>query len=141
MRHTRVTKDSGMFVRGTIEGQPLEWLVDTGCTCTIVAGGVFSNIPETERPKLEPYGGQLVSADGSSLHVLGVARVNVQFGEQQMRHDVLVADVTNAGLIGTDFLRAHGMTLDFSTGSMTCAGEGVMTICRRGIERCCREAY
>ena len=32
----RVTKDSGVFVKGMVETMPIEWLVDIGCTTTIV---------------------------------------------------------------------------------------------------------
>ena len=57
-----------------------------------------------------------------------------------MRHKVLVADITNEGLIGTEFLRTHGMVLDFANNQVLCEGEKIVAQCQEGADRACRIA-
>ena len=47
-----------------------------------------------------------------------------------MRCVVLVADIANESLIGTDFLRAHRMVLDFTANKIICDGDPVIDKCQ-----------
>ena len=52
--HTvRVTRELGFFVDGRIEDIRCEWMTDTGCSRTIIAGRVFDRIPEDSHPELQ----------------------------------------------------------------------------------------
>ena len=39
---------------------------------------------------------------------------------------VLVAEIANEGLISTDFLRAHGIVIDFANNKVTSEGEMII---------------
>ena len=78
----RVTKDSGLFVKGRIQDVGVEWLVDTGCTSTIVSVRKFYEIPEDQQPKVEPYRRVLTSADGSVIGVHGTSELMVGVGRR-----------------------------------------------------------
>ena len=93
----RATRDSGFFADGRTEDCICEWLIDTGC-----------------RPQLDEYEGTLLSADDSPIKVHGWAEMNIKKGNKLMRHMVLVNDIANEGLIGTGFLRANQMIIDFA---------------------------
>ena len=116
----------------------VQWLIDTGCTVTIISTSKFQDIPVEDRPKLEKYEKTLVAANDQALTVHGQAVFNIKFGTQWVRHKTLVADVSNEGLIGLDFLTKHKVTLDFSTKTVTCSGEEVEAQCRQTVERACR---
>ena len=133
-----MTKDSGIFIQGTAETLPIEWLVDTGCTTTIVSSCVFDALHPDERPRILNYNGELTSVDGSPVKVRGQALMNVQIGSKLFQHSVLVADVTNQGILGMDFLQKHRMTLDFAKGKLTCDECEIKAQTRAGTHRACR---
>ena len=60
--HT-VTRESGFFVDGRIVGIRYEWMIDTGCSRTIIAGRIFDKLSEDSRPELQVYDETLLSAD------------------------------------------------------------------------------
>ena len=45
---------------------------------------------------------------------------------------VLVADVANKGLVGTDFLRAHWIIMDFAANKAMCDGDPVIARYQEG---------
>ena len=136
--HLRAGQESGIFIKGKVETMPIEWLVDTGCTITIVNTRLFDAIHPDEQPRLIPYHGKLTSVDGSSVKVKGQALMNIQIGTKLLQHTALVADVTNQGIIGLDFLQKHQMILDCARNKLTCDGQEVKAYCRAGTHRACR---
>ena len=136
--HIRVTKDSGLFTNEKIENRNVEWLVDTGCTTTLLSKKIFERMHPDEQPELSPYRGTLISADGSTIKVLGQAEFNVQIGTKAVQHSIIVAEITNEGLLGMDFLQSHGMILDFARGKIILEGQEILAHCRTGITRTCR---
>ena len=139
MKHKlRVTKDSGIFIQGKVETMPIEWLVDTGCTTTIISAKIFDAIQPDEQPRVLQYDGELTSVDGSTVTVKGQALINIMIGAKLFQHNVLVADVTNQGILGIDFLQKYGMTLDFAKGKLMCEGNEIRAQCRTGTHRACR---
>ena len=52
--------------------------------------------------------------------------MNIQLGDKHVRHMVLVAEIDNEGLIGTDFLRAHGIVIDFANNRVTSKGQTII---------------
>ena len=91
----------------------MKWLVDTGCTTTIVSTRKFEAIPEDNRPEVEKYDRPLVSTDDTPLRVAAQTVLNIQLGNRTVRHRVIIAEISNEGLIGIDFLVQHKVTLDF----------------------------
>ena len=84
------------------------------------------------------YTGKLLSADDSPIQVHGRTTLTVTVGNKTVQHSVLVADITNEGLIGLDFLTTHKLVLDFSTNKIFCNGEELVACCRVGTDRACR---
>ena len=97
-------------------------------------------IPEERRPELKEHPTVLVTADDQPLKLYGQAVFNIKFGSYWVRHAALVAEVTNDGLIGIDFLSQHGVTLNFSTKTISFHGEDLEAQCNRTQEKACRIA-
>ena len=93
-------------------------MIDTECLRTIIAGRIFDKLSEDSRRELQIYDGTLLSADDSSIRVYGKAVMNIELGDKHVRHMVLVAEIAKEGLIGTDFLRAHGIVFDFANNNI-----------------------
>ena len=50
----RVTKSMGLYISGLVEGLPNEWLVDTGCSTTILSSNQYRTMSEAPRPEQTP---------------------------------------------------------------------------------------
>ena len=113
--------------------------MDTGCTSTIIAERIFQQIPENRRPAVEPHRSTVVSADGSPISLTGTATMTICVGGKTRKHRVIIADVSNEGLIGIDFMKAHGVVvLNFDGETVTWGDEPVAAQCRLGKEKACR---
>ena len=105
----KISKENAFYIPGQVEQKSLEWLIDTGCTTTIVSSRLYNSMKLDERPELTPCSRVLLSADDSSIGVLGQALMNIIVGDKLVQHKVLVTDVADDGSLGTDFLKAHQM--------------------------------
>ena len=123
-----------------MEDTPVHWLIDTGCTTTILSVNKYLAIPEDQRPELYEVDTVLVTADDTPLKILGRTIFNIKFGKQWVRHSVIVANVTNEGLIGMDFLLEHKVSLDFANKTVHFHGEDFQAQCNSTRERACRVA-
>lgn len=79
-----------------------------------------------------------MTADDTPLKVYGQGIFNLKFGNHWVRHKTLVADVTNAGMIGIDFLSQHGAAIDFGSKKITFQGEKMDAQCQLTRDRACR---
>ena len=74
------------------------------------------------------------------MKVFGKAEFQMKIGDFWFRHEVLVAGVTNDGLIGFEFLTEHEMTLDFGRKQVKYRGETIKAQCQRIQNLVCRVA-
>ena len=84
----------------------------------------------------------MLHADGSSLPFLGRGRFHIQLGEEQVLHDVWVAEIELDGIIGMDFIRAHNCRLTLGQGRYELPLNGHVTECVGGeeLQMCARVA-
>ena len=134
----RLTYDGGMFLIGKAENTHCEWLMDTGCTTTLLSTRLYQKMAEDEKPDLQTYSGKLLSADGSEIKSVGVTQMNIRLGKQQFRQRTIVCDITNDGLIGLDFLKNHDVQVNFSKNQVMCKGEILPSKYNAGTPKACR---
>ena len=121
----RSSGSDSLFVPGSAYGQGLDWLIDTGCSVTLISTGVYYDIPDHERPKLSPYEIELTQAGGTPLQVSGMAQMTVKVGKQRLKHPVIVADCLDSGILGLDFLSEHGGQIDLKSGTVKIRGVNI----------------
>ena len=90
-------------------------------------------IPEAVRPKLEVNDVGMATADGSHLSDLGKVNLRVKVDSKEYEHSFIVANVTNEGILGTDFLGMHGCKIDFCTNMFFSGGHSMST--RNALDR------
>ena len=134
----RTFSGSGFYVSGQMETQNVDWLVDTGCSITIISSRVFFMVPEDDRPELEVSRNVLTSADGTKLKTLGETVVNITVGKKTFPHLSVIADISNDGLLGMDFLKKHSFSIDFKNNTLSCADSTIVADCRLGRNQVCR---
>ncbi|GFV15751.1 retrovirus-related Pol polyprotein from transposon 412 [Trichonephila clavipes] len=63
--------------------------------------------------------------DGEKIDIHGKLKVKIQFGDTTYQHDVYVADIADPFILGLDFLKEHGFTLDFNKNELRSIHEEV----------------
>ena len=104
-------KDNGVYITGTIEGQPIEMLFDSGATATLISTEVFECLGDVQDRMRED--GRLVQAiDGAALNVRGNIDVLLTIGNFEKRVNAIVCDIPIPGILGQDFIKKHISTWD-----------------------------
>ena len=47
-----LVREDALYVTGEVKGIEIEWLLDTGCSLSLISVEVYNSIPEEVRPKL-----------------------------------------------------------------------------------------
>ncbi|GFS49650.1 retrovirus-related Pol polyprotein from transposon 412 [Trichonephila clavipes] len=63
--------------------------------------------------------------DGEKIDIQGKLKVKIQFGDTTYQHAVYVADIADPFILGLDFLKEHGFTLDFNKNELRSIHEEV----------------
>ena len=111
----RITRGAEIFLQGHLGDTPVDWLVDTGCTTTILSHAKYQELSPDIRPALQYYPAALLTADDSPLRVYGAVPLKLNLAGAVVRHQVVIADIMNDGLIGIDVLRKCRCKIDFKT--------------------------
>jgi len=122
-----------MYVTGEVKDVEVEWLIDTGCSLSIISINVYQRISEALKPELMENEIPMKTADGSELPDLGKVTLKVKVGKREFFHTFVVADLTNDSILGIDFLRMHKGYIDFSGNKFSLDGKGMPT--RSGLKR------
>ena len=116
------SEDDDLFIEGKVHGVDIDWLVDTGCPITIISREVYQRIPESVRPQLEPYKGNLYVGEGSKLDASGWVDMPIEIGPLHVTYRVVVANITTEGFLGLRLLRDAEGELDLKRGYLNIGG-------------------
>ena len=98
---------------GRVADLPVEFLYDTGASCTVVGTGVWERIPPWNRPPLDNAYLSLRTAGKHGLRVIGRARVPLTIEGHTITWEVYVCDEVEGAILGADFLAAHHLQWDW----------------------------
>ena len=121
----------GLFVQGHAAEEPVLWLVDTGCTVTMLSLEVYNQIPRKDRPALSPFYGNLITGNGSVMEVAGQTRMRIAVDGLELEHDIIVADTDNQGMLGLDFMLQHDAVINVAGGKLTIGRRVVAAECKQ----------
>ncbi len=94
---------NGVYIESHIQSTPLLFTVDSGATRTIISKEVFDQISVEDQPKLRKTS-SLKGAGGKLLKEYGEAKLKIQLGDIEFEKSVVVADIEDDGLLGSDVL-------------------------------------
>ena len=87
-------------------GKPTSFTIDTGATVSIMRPDLVSN----RQPLNSSCTIQTVT--GSPVKVVGKLYVRVRLGLLEFNHQMLVADIVDEVILGTDIMNAYGFVVD-----------------------------
>ena len=82
----------------------MTFLVDTGANIMIMKPSVLNMIPASERPTMEPV-------ETFNSEDVGRGCFRIQIWNEQVVHEVWVAEIELDGIIGMDFINKHNCRL------------------------------
>ena len=132
------TGTAGLFVTATVGELPLNLVIDTGSSVTLLSTKLFQEIAAISPVQLSPYTGRLSLADGSNLPVRGIVKILFSFKGVNVWQTVLVADIEADGLIGVDFFRSHDCELRYKDQILNIDDVSVPFREERGTQMSCR---
>jgi len=94
----------GIYTVGAVEGIQVKFTIATGATTTLLSSALYNRIPEEVRPSLVPCRRYSKAANGLPINNVGQAMVTIQLGPLTLTKLVVVADIENEALLGSDIL-------------------------------------
>ncbi|GFX22470.1 retrovirus-related Pol polyprotein from transposon 412 [Trichonephila clavipes] len=93
---------------------------------TFQCGKFRQRVPKLKRETyLDPAPRGATDRDGEKIDIHGKLKVKIQFGDTTYQHAVYVADIADPFILGLDFLKEHGFTLDFNKNELRSIHEEV----------------
>ena len=113
-----------LILQGMVGGRPTRMLVDTGSSVTLVHEKVWNDISQ-DRKLLTPHC-PVMAVNGDSLSLCGQIDLDLMVGKHVRTHTVLVVrEMTQECLLGTDFLEQYGCVVDLGRRTMIMLGETI----------------
>ena len=116
--------DQGLFVATKIENQCVNMLIDTGASVTILNKAVFDEIYPSPN-LLEPVQVNLITATGEIAPFYGKKIVDLKIDNYIFKHEILVADIQNDGILGVDFLSPNKIDVLLSKSCLKVRGKKI----------------
>ena len=113
---------SNPYMPGRVKGRPLHFLIDTGCTNSILSKRVFDHLPRASRQLLRPSRDGATMADGSRTKIYGQIELDVKLRSIPKTINFQVARTHHDAILGMDFLQ-DGCVLDLGKALMTVEGK------------------
>ena len=102
------------YVWGSIhrEVHDISFLLDTGATISIISKELYDEIPEGERPRLEPADAHLQASNGTTITNYGSVNLTLSLQGIDIEHSFYVCDAAVHGILGINFMEQAKVVLD-----------------------------
>ena len=101
------TWDNGIYAKGCIETEEINFLVDTGSTVTLVSKDTFERFRGKCDIPLYQKEVCIKGVDETKIKVHGYADLTLTLGEFETKMTFVVCDMSLDGILGQDFIRKH----------------------------------
>ena len=102
------------LLSGKLEGKPVQFLVDTGCTTNLLSKHVFERLPERVKNGLEDSDSHGIMADRTQLPFYGVLRLPLRVRDVKAEEVFVVSRINEDAILGMPFLVAHNCAMEFN---------------------------
>ena len=111
----------GLYLSVRIESLQSSFLIDTSASRSLVSRKLYERLSKKvtlSKNKLS----KLQQADGTSLETYGIITMPLLVGPVAVKQDLMVADISDVGILGLDFLEEHQCSLDMKSSELEVAG-------------------
>lgn len=105
-------REKGLFIKVEVFGIPVDALLDTGSTLSVISPRVFEKISDENKPKIAPVESNLRMANGDTSTPQGKACFKLVIDATEFWPHLTISDIEVPMIIGYDFMYAHHCSLD-----------------------------
>ena len=117
-------QNSGLFVPAFVNGLPINCLVDTGATLTIISTKVWETMG-CSNLTLSTFDQVISTASGSPIEVTGRTRVQLKVADCSCYVDVIITNIDNELILGLDFMKLMDCQIDVGQETMVIQGRAI----------------
>ena len=99
---------TSLYVNGSVEGQKVKFLVDTGAEVSVISQETLQRLPTTVRQRFESNKRKLVTASGEEVEALGPVLCSISVQNRTVTDTVYAAPFPEAAIMGITTLVALG---------------------------------
>jgi hypothetical protein len=125
-----------LYVPGKVESQPLQYLLDSGCTENILSRHLFNRLPDRIKAQLSADETTASLADGSGLLVYGTIMLSCRIRTIHVKILFKVANVTDDAILGMKFFTENQCTLILDKGILIVQDQSLACTSRNGALLC-----
>lgn len=114
-----------------VQNEDIDMLVDTGANVTLFSENFVNRLKTSCKPDIRPVNTSLVTATGESTPFHGQTNVTLSIGSKCYDHNVLIASISNDGILGLDFLVKHGCNVNLVEETLNIGYDGERVPCHR----------
>ena len=122
----------GYFIPGKVEGKPILWLLDTGCTTNLIGKHVFDRLPNRLREQVVENDIHGMMADGTRLPFYGVIQLCSRLRELLIKEKQVVSRISKDVILGMPFLANHSCSINFHSTRVVVDGRQIECMNRQG---------
>ena len=130
-RCVKTTTGKSYLVRAYLPGMEtsVKFLLDTGANMNIIPMDIFTRIPDSRRPKLEPSKYNIEVGDGREMIVKGIASMKIKIGNENYEAKFYITNLGAQAVMGTSFMTDYAVKISLGEPPMcTIRGERVPLI-------------
>jgi len=107
------------FLQGKIAGKAATFLLDSGCTTSLISRQLFDTLSAKVSSELEPYDGEYGTlADGSCIPFYGIIELTGRVRNQAIQETFIVSQLKENAILEMPFLKRHRCCIDFNKSAM-----------------------
>ena len=103
-------------IKGRIGSLALKFLIDTGCTKSVLSGTILDRIQSKFRSTLQTSSSSASLVDGSQLPLIGTIQLPLVFNNITYWEEFLVGPVAEGAILGMSFLAVFDCTVSCGSG-------------------------
>ncbi len=136
-----------LYVKGRVEGFPVDFLVDTGADVTVISQTLLRKLPNQDLRQWEDKSYPLHAADGTVIKAFGPIPTSIELCGKRIITPVCAAEVVDPVVLGLPALRQLDALLDLGSCELRIGNcripcqdridRGVQKICRVTVARGC----
>ena len=120
------------YMPGKVHGKSVQYLLDTGCTRSVLSKRTFDRLPAKTKEQLQPNDLQGIMADGSILPMLGKITLACKLRNEPFEETFIVSKITDDAILGMSFLEKMGCTLNFDRHILNINDKELLCVDRTG---------
>lgn len=105
--------DNGFYIFGFLNGLPVDFLIDSGSTSTIISSKTYELLPDDSKPELVRSNLVLKGVNGLPLETLGMATFEITFKDQKEQQTAIICNIEQPAILGQDFLIRNVDRIDY----------------------------